>query len=258
MALTLYNDTDIQSIANAIRTKNGSSDTYKVSEMAHAIEEIETGSAGDDTLAKLANKTLVKLEDSNIRTITQGSLFNSITTLTTVSLPNLSSISAQAAFANCTKLSSIYMPKLSSISTLRVFSTCSSLVTVVLPSLNSVTQNLIFEKCTKLKTFDCCNTTKSTAHLFNQSFFSNSTAFDTLIVRCTNQVASMGNINCFENTCFKDGGTGGTLYVPQALISSYQSATNWSTILGYANNQILPIEGSEYEHYYADGTPISA
>lgn len=43
MALKLYSDTDIQNIANAIRTKNGSTDTYKVSEMAQAIEDIPSG-----------------------------------------------------------------------------------------------------------------------------------------------------------------------------------------------------------------------
>lgn len=37
MAIKLYNDTDIQDIADAIRELNGSSDTYKVSEMAAAI-----------------------------------------------------------------------------------------------------------------------------------------------------------------------------------------------------------------------------
>lgn len=40
MALKLYSDTDIQNIADAIRNKNGSSDTYKVSEMAAAINAI--------------------------------------------------------------------------------------------------------------------------------------------------------------------------------------------------------------------------
>lgn len=40
MALKLYNDTDIQDIADAIRALNGSSDTYKVSEMAAAIRAI--------------------------------------------------------------------------------------------------------------------------------------------------------------------------------------------------------------------------
>lgn len=37
MSLKLYNDTDIQAIADAIRSKNGLSDTYTVSEMAAAI-----------------------------------------------------------------------------------------------------------------------------------------------------------------------------------------------------------------------------
>lgn len=46
MALKLYSDTDIQNIANAIRTKNGSSDTYKVSEMASAIQNIPSGGGG--------------------------------------------------------------------------------------------------------------------------------------------------------------------------------------------------------------------
>lgn len=43
MALKLYNETDIEAIADAIRGKNGSSDTYKVSEMADAIDDIPTG-----------------------------------------------------------------------------------------------------------------------------------------------------------------------------------------------------------------------
>lgn len=46
MAMKLYSDTDIQAIANAIRTKNGSSDTYTVSEMAQAITEIPAGGGG--------------------------------------------------------------------------------------------------------------------------------------------------------------------------------------------------------------------
>lgn len=43
MANKLYEETSIQAIANAIRTKNGSTDTYNVSEMAAAIQAISTG-----------------------------------------------------------------------------------------------------------------------------------------------------------------------------------------------------------------------
>lgn len=43
MANKLYEESDIQAIATAIRGKNGSSDTYKVSQMATAIANIPTG-----------------------------------------------------------------------------------------------------------------------------------------------------------------------------------------------------------------------
>lgn len=54
MALKLYNETDIEAIADAIRAKNGSSDTYKVSEMADAIDDIPTGGGGGN-IGGLAN-----------------------------------------------------------------------------------------------------------------------------------------------------------------------------------------------------------
>lgn len=43
MANKLYEEDNIQAIANAIRSKNGSSDTYMVSEMAQAVLDISTG-----------------------------------------------------------------------------------------------------------------------------------------------------------------------------------------------------------------------
>ena len=76
--------------------------------------------------------------------------------------------------------------------------------------------------------------------------FGDCSSLNTLILRA-NAVVSLSNKNTFYNTPFASGGTGGTLYVPQALISSYQSANNWSTILGYPNNSIQAIEGSIYE-----------
>ena len=90
---------------------------------------------------------------------------------------------------------------------------------------------------------------------FGGASFVNTATLNTFIIRA-NTVTPLGSINNFDGTCFASGKTGGTLYVPQALIADYQAATNWSTILGYANNQILPIEGSIYETQYADGTPV--
>ena len=100
---------------------------------------------------------------------------------------------------------------------------------------------------------------------FYAGFFNGASNFDTLIIRAST-VPSLGNVNAFGNTKFQSGGTGGTLYVPQSLISSYQGASNWSTLLGYANNQIKSIESTHTDPtapidltlYYADGTPISS
>lgn len=45
MSKKLYEESSIQDIANAIRSKNGTTDTYKVSEMASAINDISVGSS---------------------------------------------------------------------------------------------------------------------------------------------------------------------------------------------------------------------
>lgn len=45
MANKLYNDTSVKAIADAIRAKNGKTDTYTVAEMAGAINDISAGGA---------------------------------------------------------------------------------------------------------------------------------------------------------------------------------------------------------------------
>lgn len=57
MAKKLYEETDVQDIATAIRSKNGTSTKYKVSEMAAAINDISGDSTGSAELAAhIANK----------------------------------------------------------------------------------------------------------------------------------------------------------------------------------------------------------
>lgn len=86
--------------------------------------------------------------------------------------------------------------------------------------------------------------------------FENDPKFDTLILR-TPTLVKLNSQRAFDNTCFKSGGTGGVIYVPQALISTYQNATNWSTVYGWGATTFVAIEGSYYETHYADGTVIS-
>lgn len=54
MAKKLYEESNIQNIADAIRTKNGSTDNYKVSEMADAINDIPSGGNLEDFIPEEA------------------------------------------------------------------------------------------------------------------------------------------------------------------------------------------------------------
>ena len=143
------------------------------------------------------------------------------------------------------------------------FNGCSSLgPNLAFPNANG--QNTYaFQYCTSLQKFDFGGQSTNSAWL-NQSSFSGCTKLSTLILRNVNKVFSLSNINTFTNTPFSSGKAGGTLYVPQNLINSYKNATNWSTILSYTKsdgetlqNQILPIEGSEWETKYGDGRLIA-
>lgn len=49
MSLKLYEEQSVQEIADAIRAKNGSSNTYKIGEMATAVSEIQAGSGSTVT-----------------------------------------------------------------------------------------------------------------------------------------------------------------------------------------------------------------
>jgi hypothetical protein len=155
------------------------------------------------------------------------------------------------------------------------------LATLKLPNLTTITganafngviaSALVFPKLSSYPSINAINSAKATAidlgptiDGINAYMFQSSSNLETLILRKTS-LAALNNINAFNSTLFASGKSGGTLYVPQALIASYEAATNWSTILGYANNQIKSIESTHTDPtapidltlYYADGTPIT-
>lgn len=68
-----------------------------------------------------------------------------------------------------------------------------------------------------------------------------------IILRKTDSVATLTNIGSLQNTPFYTDGTGGTVYVPSALISSYQTASNWSTLYQAGTCSFEALEGSIYE-----------
>lgn len=154
----------------------------------------------------------------------------------------------EQAFRNCTRLS-----------TLRVH----GIVTIELQALQGTTSlgSLAFPNLNEARSYAFAGTS-APAIDFGESYnggvagyIMQNAATSTLVFR-RNSVLTLHNTTSLP-TPFQSSGSGGTLYVPSALISAYRSATNWSTVLGYPNNRIEAIEGSVYEMQYADGTPIA-
>lgn len=217
-------DADLTSVANAIRTKGGTSSPLVFpAGFVSAIQAIPT-SGGTDYLPAICANTVTVLNDPLITHIDRDFAFRSCTALETVSLENLTTAGhIGTAFYGCTNLVEVHLPNLGD----------------AYPTSNS---SATFQGCTKLALVDLGGWKR-----LGGNEFTGCTVLTTLILRRTSGITELATTGAFGNTPFASGGSGGTLYVPQALIASYQNASNWSTILGYANNQIKKIEGSIYE-----------
>lgn len=124
----------------------------------------------------------------------------------------------------------------------------------------TITSSELLYHCTKLTTVDM----NLGAKLGSNYAFEGDSLLTTLILRNTT-LYGLNALNHFNGTPFANGGSGGTIYIPKVLYdhlgdgssSDYQAVTNWSALYGYGTVTWAQIEGSQYENYYADGTPIS-
>lgn len=120
MAITTINDTHLTDIANAIRSKNGTTDTYKPSEMASAIENIEAGGSGGGKYAprKLSFQNyaytdeldyeIANVDTSNL--LTMSSMFNYCSTLLKLDLRGWKTTNVQSfynMFYHCEKMTEV-------------------------------------------------------------------------------------------------------------------------------------------------------
>lgn len=112
-------------------------------------------------------------------------------------------------------------------------------------SIESVASSVLdgaFENATQLETITL-NLSKGPSTMQNYMIFSqafyNCTNLEKLILKTTAQVISLNNVNAFTGTKIANGE--GYIFVPDALLSNYKSATNWSTFA----NQIKPLSELE-------------
>lgn len=181
-------------------------------------------------------------------------VFDNCSSLEIVDIPNLSRISSNAFSRS--KIPAAFWPGI--IAGLNSFLNCKSLATAVV---GTTDYSQTFKGCTALTGTDLTNNSGKIVPYC----FSDDALLSTLVIRGTG-IYKLENISAFSGTPFASGGSGGTVYIKKALYDhlgdgsslDYKAATNWSTVDGYGTITWAQIEGSQYENYYVDGTPIAA
>ena len=241
--------------------------------LSSAVTEVATYVFYNKPIASVSGSAVTKVEASsfqkcasltsvtfpNLTTITT-SAFQDCTNLTSVSFPNLTALDAYAFSSS--GLTSASFPLATSVGT-GAFQSCQSLVSLSLPAVTKP-GSIVFDcqhlasidltACTELVggTFQQCYALEfidfpSLTKIGNNAFF-NARKLSTLVLRHTNAVVTLDGVNAFFNTPFRGyNSLSGTVYVPNALISSYQSASNWSSLYSGGYCTFAAIEGSQYE-----------
>ena len=146
----LVNDTDLTAVADAIRTKGGTTASLVFpGGFVSAISAIETGGGGY-TIDDIAERNMMSgAIVGNSASFIASYAFHTCLTLTTASFPSATRIGS-FAFYNCHNLTTVSFPACTSMGS-NAFYLCSSLTTVNFPACTSMA-TYAFYNCTSLTT----------------------------------------------------------------------------------------------------------
>lgn len=238
-------DDTLTDIADAIRGKNGSSDTYKPSEMADAIDNIPSGGGGDNNWADVISGQTNDLYDNDLTGVRQYAFMveeNGIAYITSMSFPAVTTI-GKRAFVCQEALTTVNFPSVETLNDY-AFAGCSALTEVVLPSVHggsTTTITNVFQGCTAVRKIDLGNNT-TTMNKLGTSFFKNCSSLEALVLRSKSMV-SISATSIFSGSGVAYGDA--YIYVPSNLVNTYKNNSYWSNY----SNQIRAIES-----YSTDGT----
>lgn len=199
-------------------TKSG---TYDVTDYASVgVDVTETEDA-------LLNGTLRGAYTNDRITYIRASAFYNCKQLTSINLPNVTGNLDTNAFYYCSSMETINLSSLESIVGSNIFYNCSSLEEIELPSLTTIGQynTGIFSYCYALKKVKL---PKLSGSWIPNTMFSYCTALEAVILGGS----EMNKLNTATSpftgaTKMKDGT--GFVYVPAALIETYQTDSKWAS-----------------------------
>lgn len=268
--------------ANAIRAKTGGSaqivyDLANSKGFSDAIAAIPSGGGGlsPDEFYGLGNdsyelefnsltelrlrtpfyyNTKVTKLTSDTLTWIENNAFRGCSNLEEIDLPNCTKIgqnnvnsSDSYAFGNCPKLVKFNLPKVTNINGQYNFANCgtsSNKALIVLPKVVELGYRTFrdgYFSAVDIGPDIGVNGIRGDTFLNGR--------YDVVILR-KSSVVTAENTNAIKQLTTANGTT---IYVPQALLSTYPTSTNWSS----DTRTYAAIEGSYYETHYADGTLIS-
>ena len=253
MTQKLYNEENIRGIANAIRRKNGTDNTYTVAQMEAAVDAIETGGGGGYNVESVPNgdgtQTLVITDGGEskqeiIDSLLNGSITGTIYSETNnvigyslykrskieqVILPNATTIGGVDGhtFQYCYILKKVYAPNAIEIPTY-CFNCDYALEEVVITNAQSI-GSYAFVSCGKIAQLDVPNVlTIGTRAMQGMSGMTD------LWLRTTTRVCTYSS----SGSQYDPPNENLKIHVPAALIEQYKVATNWVRLA----DKFVPIE----------------
>ena len=270
----LVNSADLSAVADAIRTKGGTSDALVFpSGFVSAVQAIQAGGGSDevDYLNSVITAKATELHGDWESLPRYG--FYAHRNFKSVNLPNVKTL-GDNCFAECL-MTSVSMPLVETLPT-NCFMNTYALANADMPNLINVGEKAFFScSLTDIPNSGGIKTMEKSAFQSNDfteailpsivtmadmslcrtkivvcdlgenlsaipiNLFYECKSLTTLILR-SGALVTLSNINAFYNC-----GTNINVYVPSALVSEYESATNWSAVTGATLN-FVALEGSVY------------
>lgn len=183
------------------------------------VEPVSHTSCFDGTIAG-------EYVDENLTTLREGA-FAQCENLEFVSLPNCTKFNGGNAFYFCTNLKSVDLRNLETIASgSEIFNNAIRLQKAEFPKLTSITTtSRMFQKCSSLTEVRMPMLSGTSIEAY---MFTNCSKLETIVLGGA-VLNPLANTNAFTNTG-NAAPNGLSIYVPDNLVDSYKTATNWSSL----------------------------